>query len=42
MLSDIHLKIPQSPSHSSSQNKKEHNVVLEYDPYVDRDSYKTL
>ena len=38
MLSEVQLKLL-SPS---SSKRLEHNKVLEYDPYIDRNSYKTL
>ena len=38
MLSEVHLKLP----HSAGKKKKQNNVVLQYDPYVDRNSYKTI
>ena len=38
MFSEVHLKLP----HSSSKKKIEHNMVLVYDPDVDRHSLKTI
>ena len=38
MLSEVQLKLP----NSSSKKIKDNNVVLEYDPYIDRNSYKTI
>ena len=38
MLSEVQLKLPNSPS----KKIKDNNVVLEYDPYIDRNSYQTI
>lgn len=36
MLSEVHLKL----SPPDSKKKKNKNIALEYDPFVDRDSYQ--
>lgn len=36
MLSEVHIKLP-SPD---NKKKKPQNIALEYDPYIDRNSYK--
>lgn len=38
MLSEVHLKLPST----EAKNKKIQNIALEYDPYIDRNSYKYL
>jgi hypothetical protein len=36
LLSDVQLKL----SSHDQKKKKTKNIALEYDPYIDRDSYK--